>query len=416
MSRRPNILLIMSDEHDPAVTGCYGDRLVRTPNLDALAARGVTFDACYTPSPLCVPARSSVTVGKRVSRISAWQNDSELPSDTMPSLPRLLRAAGYSPYLCGKQHYDARRRYGFIDLCPEFNRQRKRGSGERRDPRDREPVLKMWRDREGEFRPGEDSFILRHDRQVTSMASRFLRDHDRAQGPFLLFAGYLAPHFPLIVPDALYQRYRGRTPAPIPARPFARQPLNIQHQQLGFGTTVATAEEIQRGRDLYWAFVDWFDAQVGELLGALARSSAADDTIVVYTSDHGENKGDHGLWWKNCLYEHAARVPVIVCWPARWAGGQRRSGACSLLDLVRTVVDVAGGTCPADWDGDSMLGWLDDPAQPWKNRALSEYYGHNVCSGSTMYRVDRWKYIHHARIDAEHGPERELYDLAADPT
>ena len=118
MSQQPNILFIMSDEHDAAVTGCYGDKLVRTPNLDRLAANGITFDACYTPSPLCVPCRLSITAGQYVSRCGAWQNQSMLASDDVPSLPRLLRGAGYTPYLCGKQHYAADRRYGFTDLTP----------------------------------------------------------------------------------------------------------------------------------------------------------------------------------------------------------------------------------------------------------------------------------------------------------
>jgi choline-sulfatase len=416
MPQRPNILLIMSDEHDPAVTGCYGDPLVRTPNLDRLAAQGVPFDGCSCNSPLCVPSRLSFTAGRYVSRVSAWQNSATLPAPDISSLPRLLRSAGYAPYLCGKQHYDARRRYGFIDLEPDFNQVRKHGRGAHREPRDHRPGAVGWHQRAAEFHPGERSVIIDHDRRVTDLASCFLADHDAAQAPFFLFAGYLAPHFPLIAPEEIVARYRGRVPAPIPAsKPFDQQPVNLQHHQLGFGTTLCAPDDLQRGRELYWALTDWFDQEVGRLLENLADSAAADNTIVIYTSDHGENKGDHGLWWKNCMYQHGARVPLIVSWPARWAGGQRRSGACSLVDLVQTIADLAGRPAPEDWNGDSMLPYLDDPRHDWKDSALSEYYGHNVCSGMTMYRSGRWKYIYHARIDAEHGPERELYDLTADP-
>ncbi|HQL08869.1 MAG TPA: sulfatase-like hydrolase/transferase, partial [Lentisphaeria bacterium] len=139
------------------------------------------------------------------------------------------------------------------------------------------------------------------------------------------------------------------------------------------------------------------------------------NTIVIYTSDHGENKGDHGMWWKNNMYEHSARVPLIVRWPARWAGGQVRRGACSLLDVVQTIVELAGGRAPEDWNGDSMVRWLDDAQTPWKDVAVSEYYGHYISSGVAMIRRGAWKYVYHSRADAAHGPERELYHLESDP-
>ena len=132
-SEKPNILVIMSDEHDPGVLGCYGDPTVQTPNFDRLAAEGVVFDACYTTSPLCVPARLSFTAGKYISRVGAWSNSCWLPSDEMPSLPRVLTASGYESILAGKMHYDASRRYGFTDLYETRQTQvLKTGKGGRR--------------------------------------------------------------------------------------------------------------------------------------------------------------------------------------------------------------------------------------------------------------------------------------------
>ncbi|MFW5828987.1 MAG: sulfatase, partial [Planctomycetota bacterium] len=146
-----------------------------------------------------------------------------------------------------------------------------------------------------------------------------------------------------------------------------------------------------------------------------ARQGLAEDTVVIYTSDHGENKGDHGLWWKNCMYEHGARVPLIVSWPARWAGGQRRSGVCSLLDLVQTIAAIAEAELPEHCDGDSLVPLLDDPSSAWKDCAISEYYSHPICSGFQMYRQGPWKYVYHTRPDEAHEPERELYHLGDDP-
>jgi choline-sulfatase len=420
MTGRPNILCIMSDEHDAAVMGCYGDPLVRTPSLDRLSRDGITFDACYCNSPLCVPSRLSFTAGKYIHRISAWSNSTKLPSNDYPSLPRLLRNAGYEPYLCGKQHYDAAHRYGFDDLLPEHNRSRMSGRDYPRRGADDWTVCEdgqlSWAKRAREFNAADSSHVMKHDREVTATATAFLRNRARAAPPFFLFAGYLAPHFPLIAPREIYERYRGRVPMPeIPAGLLESQPTNIRHLQHGFGTVDVDPETVRTGRELYWALVDWFDGQVGMLLETLSQTVHADNTVVIYTSDHGENKGDHGLWWKNNHYEHASRVPLIVSWPARWAGGQRRSQVCSLVDLVQTIAALADTACPDDWDGDSLLPLLDEPAAVWKDFAVSQYYGHNIASGMNMLRKGRYKYIYHNRIDDTHGPERELYDMESDP-
>jgi choline-sulfatase len=137
--------------------------------------------------------------------------------------------------------------------------------------------------------------------------------------------------------------------------------------------------------------------------------------VVIYTTDHGENIGEHGLWWKNALYDQAARVPLIVSYPARWPGGQRRAGACSLVDVVQTIAEVGGASTPSDWNGDSLVPWLERPNSPWKDRAVSEYYAHNIASGYAMIRSGHYKYVYHTAPDAEHPAQRELYDLQADP-
>jgi choline-sulfatase len=416
--RPPNLVVIMADEHDPAVSGCYGDRIVDTPNLDRLAREGVTFDACYTTSPLCVPARLSFTAGKYVSRCGAWSNNCRLPSDDIPSLPRVLRAAGYESFLCGKQHYDRNHRYGFTDILPESGKNfgAMNGRGVRRVAADERSNVESWKGRSGGFRVGEDSPVMRHDRMVTRRAVEFLENWRADFPPFFLLVGHLAPHFPLIVPQAYADKYRGRVPMPnLPEGLLAGQPRNYHHLRRGFGVTDPDPEIVRRGRELYWALVDWYDGQIGQVLDAVRRSPVGADTVVIYTADHGENKGDHGLWWKNNFYEHAGRIPLIASWPQRWPGGQRRAGACSLVDLVQTLTDLAGVRPPADWDGDSLLPWLDNPAAAWKDLAVSEYYAHNIASGMAMIRKGAWKYIYHTTADESAGPERELYHLPDDP-
>ena len=413
--RPPNILLLCSDEHNHRVAGCYGNRLARTPNLDGLAARGVTFETAYTASPLCVPARLALTAGKHIHRIGAWNNSCRLPGDDYPSLPRILNAAGYESFLCGKQHYDAGHRYGFTEIGGNMNDSRMTGTGGRRQADDEAVNETAGRARFNEFRAGEDSGVISHDRRVTAGVLEFLSQRGRGDKPFFLFAGYLAPHFPLTVPERYWAPYRGKIPMPeIPAGHLETLPLNYKHLRRGFGIPVADAETIRRGRELYYGFTEWVDHEIGQVLAALGNSALAENTAIVYTTDHGENMGEHGLWWKNCVFEHAAHVPMIFSWPKRWPGGQRRRGACSHLDMVRTVAEIGGARIPRDWNGDSMLGWLDNGASRWKDLAVSQYYAHNIASGYAMIRTGDWKYVYHSAPDAAHPAERELYNLAAD--
>ena len=413
--RRPNILVIMSDEHNASVMGCAGNPVIKTPNLDGLAGDGVVFDACYCNSPLCVPSRLSFTTGKYASRVGAWNNDCELSAPDHPSLPAALNAAGYESYLCGKMHYAADRRYGFTEIGGNMNRSTKSNRGVRRAADDLAPVPGVS-DRFDEFDTSDKSRGMDHDLAVTKGVLDFLKDRDREDAPFFLLAGYITPHFPLVVPEKYWEEYRGKVPMPVIPEGYLDQlPRNYRHLRVGFNMDDVPEEKVRKGRELYYGLVQWTDGQVGEVLRALQASGMAEDTVVVYTADHGENMGEHGLWWKNCLYDSAARVPLIMRWPGRWAGGQRRSGACSLVDLVRTIADIGGADLPKDCDGDSMIGWLDRPDTKWKDLAASEYYAHNIASGYAMIRLGQYKYVYHTPADDKHPAERELYDLHADP-
>jgi len=413
---RPNILFIISDEHNASVTGCYDNPLVRTPTFDRLASRGITFDSFYCNSPLCVPSRMTVTAGKYISRTGAWSNNCWLPSDEYPSIARVLTAVGYDALLCGKMHYDRTRRYGFTEIGGNMNRSFKRGTGRRRDADDTRINTGSRDGRFKAFHTGTKSSILQHDEAVTAGVLDFLKSRRPEDGPFFLIAGYLAPHFPLIVPEPYWKPYEGRVPMPVlPPGHVAAQPLNYHHLRRGFGVVETDPKTVRLGRELYYGLTQWLDDQVGRVLKALDESPLGERTIVVYTSDHGENMGEHHLWWKNCMYQHAARVPLIVSWPKRWPGGQRRTEAAGMVDLVQTVADLAGARTPDDWNGDSALAWMDDGTAPWKDMAVSEYYAHNIASGYAMLRQGPFKYVYHSPPDAKHPAQRELYDLTADP-
>jgi len=414
--RKPNVLVLMSDEHNACVCGFNGNPLARTPSMDALARRGVVFEQAYCNSPLCSPSRHSMTAGKYPHRVSAWNNECGIADDNIPSLPRVMTAAGYDSLLCGKQHYDATRRYGFAEIGGNMNNSRLTGLGTRRDPYDLSINCAAADARFRDFRVGDDSPTLQHDRAVTNGVVHFLANRRVSDRPFFLFAGYEAPHFPLMVPAGIHQRYAGRIPLPgIPAGHLERLPSNYQHLRRGFGTINVPDDITRAGRELYYGLTELLDREIGVVLDALDRTPFAADTVVIYTSDHGENMGEHGLWWKNSMFDTSCRVPLIVSWPQRWKPAQRRAAVCSLLDVVQTVVDVAQGCAPEDWNGDSLAPLLDDPSYAWKDHAVSEYYGHNVASGYAMIRAGEWKYCYHTSPRGDMRPERELYDLAHDP-
>jgi choline-sulfatase len=326
-----------------------------------------------------------------------------------------MNAAGYESFLCGKMHYDRTRRYGFTEIDGNMNNGYKTGKGKRRAADNLTPKDGLS-GRFDKFHTGDDSSVLTHDRKVTAGTIDFLNSRRASEKPFFMLVGYLAPHFPLIVPQKYWELYKGKVPMPkIPQGHLESQPRNYKHLRIGFNVENVPDEIVRKGRELYYGLTQWLDEEIGKVLTALANSKVADNTVVIYTTDHGENMGEHGLWWKNCMYEHASRVPLIVNFPARWTGGQRRTQACSLLDLAQTIAELGAADVPGDWNGESMVLWLDNPENRWKDLAVSEYYSHNIASGNVMIRMGNYKYVYHTVADADHPAERELYDLKTDP-
>ncbi|GAB6165930.1 choline-sulfatase [Thermostilla marina] len=437
-AHKPNILVIMTDEHNAGVMGCAGDPLARTPNLDALAAQGVVFDTHYCASPICVPSRQSFTTGKYVSRHNVWGNTVGVPDGT-PSLPRLLNAAGYESYLVGKMHYKGGMTHGFHVFDESTGELRSPGkaasrsdgktsdkTGVRPDQRRVKPRKRLvagnFRDNGTDIGKEFSPIGIATDMESTADAARrnaairFLRERPRDATPFFLVVGFSAPHYPLIAPAEYLEHFKDRIPPPeIPPGYLAALPLNYKHLRNERILERVPPETVKLAREAYYARVEWIDHQIGEVLNTLRTSPFAENTVVIYTADHGENMGEHGLWWKNCLYDTAARVPLIISWPARWPGGQRRAGACASVDLVQTIAELADAKTPADWNGTSMIAWLDDPSFPWKDLAVSEYYAAYIVSGIAMIRQGDWKYVYHCRADENHGPVRELYNLRTDP-
>ena len=401
--RPPNLLIIMSDEHDPAVMGCAGHPLARTPNLDRLAAGGTVFDSAYCNNPICCPSRMSFLTGQYSHRIGVWDNGSPLPAE-VPTFGHYLTAAGYETVLCGRTHLvGPDRLHGFTTrLLDDLDAWRGRGA-----PRRTPEARRASNSHVTECGPGRGAWYD-YDTTATDLSTRFLQGKAAAPGgrPWLLVCGLMYPHFPLTCPPRYYRQYDPDrvTPADLRGETLEDQHPAIRQLRYFFRNDEVLPEPLQR-RALasYYGLVTLTDDLVGRMLRVVEGSALRDDTVVIYLSDHGEMAGRHGIWQKQCFYESSVRVPLIISAP-RAAGGQRSGAHVSLVDLLPTILDLAGLERPDGLPGSSLMGLQDT------DRAVfAEYHAQGMLTGGFMIRRGDYKYNYYA------GHPPQLFDLRADP-
>ncbi|WP_306119073.1 MULTISPECIES: sulfatase-like hydrolase/transferase [unclassified Roseitalea] len=417
MTQRPNILLLYSDQH-AALAGCYGDPVVRTPNLDALAARGVTFDNCYCPSPICLPSRMSFLTGQEPHRLQCWVNQDIMHSG-VPTFAHALGAAGYETRLVGRMHSlgpDQTRGYAtrmIGDHSPNWP------GGPAHDLGPLDKANDPWRESLTASGPGRSAYES-YDRAVTDAAIGSLDELGRRKAagddtPFALTVGWILPHAPYVCDPALYESYRGMVPPPALGPPGREHPHHRwwRHDR---GIADAAPEDVERARTAYYGLVTAMDAMIGEVLAALSRAGLGENTLVIYTSDHGEHLGNRGLWWKSTLFDEAARVPLIMAWPGTIEPGRRRRTVVSQIDLTATMLDCAGAPALPNAQGRSFAPMLADPSAPWVDAALCEYVNDGIAAWTggkrviqRMIRTGRFKYVYH------HGEPEQLFNMRADP-
>ena len=405
---KPNFLIIMSDEHDPGVSSPYGHPFVRTPNLQRFADSAATFEHAYCNSPLCVPSRASFMTGKHLHRVKVWDNSVPLASDE-PTWAHRMNNAGYETCLAGKMHFvGPDQMHGFTRrIVPDIHGMGGGGSnlpdwdaGKFRDMSER--LLE-------EPGPGDHEH-MQYDDEVVHRSVTYLSEPARHEQPWVLCAAVFTPHFPFIAREEFYQRYYPEQ-ADLPNIPKGHlENLHPQSKRLRrhFTTENVPEEQIRKARAAYYGLVEFSDTRVGAILDSLEANGLADNTIVAYVSDHGEMNGEHGMWYKCSFYEQSSRIPFIIRWPGVTEPGSRFTTITSLLDLVRTMLEIAGAESSGT-DGTNLAPVLNGQIEDGGGIALCEYEAHGVDRPGRMVRRGQYKLNYYL------GQPSELFDLEADP-
>lgn len=397
---QPHILFFMSDQHSPHVAGCYGDPYVRTPTLDRLAREGVRFDACYCDNPLCVPSRMSMLTGQCGHQLRIWTNNDSLDS-TIPTLAHGMAIAGYRTVLVGRMHFvGGDQHHGFAERVVGDVTSGYVGMN-RAEHRFRGYYADLSCVGEG------NSFDLCYDTTVAMEACRIIRDHEVAGDPRPLFlmVSFYSPHDPYVMPPARLAPYLDCENEPVDATPEALHPFYQKRlENLRWG-----GDTRRRARAAYRAKTQFVDELMGQVVLAWRESPLAEDAVTVYTSDHGDMQGEHGLWAKGAYYEASARVPLLLSAPGRLSAGTVIDKPLGLVDLTPTLLDLAGAPPLPRAAGSSVWPALCGEGETWPACVYSEQASHATGEVSRMVRQGPWKYVYYA------GHKPELYNLEADP-
>ncbi len=403
---RPDILVIMSDQHNKQVLGCYGDPVARTPNLDRLAGAGFRFDQAYCPAPLCVPSRMSFMTARNPSANQVWHNGHVLSSG-IPTWPDHLNWAGYETTLIGRMHFlGPDQRHGFT----------RRLLGDLRAPWKYIPRVACGQCGASVRVAGTGtSAYAWYDEQVADAACEFIRQRARGRSdvPFAATVGFLQPHAPYVAPPDLFEYYLARL-APPDAEENPPEQVSRHRRMHAFEEGIG-AMQAQAARAAYYGMCENLDRLIGKILGALEDSGLADRTWVVYCSDHGDMLGEHGCWFKSTYYEGSAGIPLIIRPPGGLPALAASETLTSLMDLGPTFCDLADAPPMAAADGQSLGGVLAGIHETVNRTAVFAELSHDQYAPevpSRMIRSGPWKLWQAIYPD---GPQTVMFNLEDDP-
>jgi choline-sulfatase len=401
----------MGDEHSVFMTGCYGHRSVRTPTIDALAARGATFDAAYCPSPICAPSRAAMMTGCHVHRIGAWDNASPIGCD-WPTFAHSFRAAGYRTVLAGKMHFvGPDQHHGFEerwtqDIYPADFRWTR--------PHHPQPPVNDGQNLDRVYEAGQGwTQDMDYDEEVMFRTEYQLRQSTRKDDPrpLLLVVSFTGPHYPFKAPEKYWSMYRDED-VDLPRFPTgdwrAREHAYVGWLRRHGKFDHQVPEDVcRRARRAILGRITLVDDYLARVIAAFTSARGA-GAVTAYTSDHGDMMGEHGLWFKNAAYEWSSRVPFLIAGPG--IRQRRIAEAVSTVDLGPTLCALAGiPQIFPEVDGRDLAPLLRGERPEGPGHAIVENYGEGMHRGLRTIRRGPWK------LSYAHTLPPELFDLRSDP-
>lgn len=420
-NQKPNVLFLMADQVTSFALSCYGNEIVKTPNLDRLVESGVVFENSYCNYPLCAPSRASMMSGKLTSKIESYDNGAEFPS-SIPTFAHHLRAEGYYTCLSGKMHFlGPDQLHGFEDRLtseiypsdyswtPNWDPNAKKysfetGAGNSDIGTMLDSGVYNW------------SMQMEHDEEVFFEANRKLYDLARGNEdrPFCLVVSFTQPHDPFLITEEFWNLYSDEMidMPNVGSIPYEDQDPQSQKVFLKNGMDKYTIpdEAILRARHAYYGMISYVDEKIGKLLDTLEKTGFDENTVIVFTSDHGEMLGERGMWYKKTFFEPAVRVPLIISEPNKLSA-QRVKENVSLVDLLPTLVDLCGGDVDefkGTLDGHSLVDLMNGKKEGWEDVIYCEHSDNATEAARFMVRKGDYKYVW-----SEVYPP-QLYDLSSD--
>ena len=403
--KKPNIVFICSDQHSYKYAGYAGHPVVKTPNLDRIASQGVVFSDVYSGNPVCVPGRTSMMTGMYASDCNSFCN-STVWDGSHPVWGTYLQREGYYCRATGK-----------MDLNPAFDTgfdEVQTGHGHSKNP----DITSLFR-RPVAYRYNERSIVNggmrteRHgDAAKTELALDFLREQlPKKDKPWAMFLGLTEPHPKYEALEEYYKMYPEYNVDMPNIPPGHLENLHLMFQELRRFKRIATPipeERIRKARAAYYGMISELDEYIGKVWDELEKAGELENTLFIYTSDHGESLGEHGLWLKNNLYDVAARVPLVMA-GAGLPQNVKIDVPVGHVDVVATMLDLAGSGDSNKLRGKSLVPLLKGEKGKQPEFAFSESHSEGNCTGSFMIRKGDWKYIHFSYYDDL------LFNLADDP-
>lgn len=412
----PNILFLMTDEHRPDLFGFAGNPVIRTPNLDWIAEKSVMFENAYTPSPVCIPARQCLMSGQ-LPRTCGCEVFGEDLTPFYRTFARTFSENAYNTVCCGKLHHNGpdqmqgwQKRVGNdTSLTERFI-----------ENQDKEKLAQFkisqadhrWTNAKEVLRAGvgharnmmnDEYTLLGALNTIEDIFESPYYDKQQVNQPLLLKASFVLPHYPYFCDEKLFKYYLNRVPVFGEEQVLSGHPyLDTKHLEIG---TDVRLRDIQRTTAAYYAMIETVDGYIGQILDKLREAGQdLDDWIIVFTSDHGEMLGEHGIWAKHKFYESSVRVPLLIRYPARFEPRKVEENV-NLCDLYATLCDLCSLETPDNLDSRSLTGLMEGHAEGWSNESVSQYLGQYL-----MIKQDHMKYHYYG----EDMPE-VLWDLKNDP-